>query len=231
MSRAPLSIIIPCLNAMPRLADCLAALVIGLGDGLVREAVVVDGSSNDDSAHLAADMGCKVVVVPPEQRGRARQLRAGAAVATGDWLLFLHADTVLQEGWVAAIGDHIANHKGKAAYFRLAFDQPSGEARRVAALANWRARYLGLPYGDQGLLVSRALYDQIGGFEDMALMEDVDIVRRLTKGRIVGLSGVATTSAAKYVKGGWWAMPARNLFLLGAYLLGVKPETLASWYK
>jgi rSAM/selenodomain-associated transferase 2 len=231
MTRAPLSIIIPCLNAMPRLADCLAALVVGLGDGLVREAIVVDGTSSDDSAHLAADMGCKVVVVPPEQRGRARQLRAGAAVATGDWLLFLHADTVLQEGWVPAIGDHIANHTGKAACFRLAFDQSGGGARRVAAIANWRARHFGLPYGDQGLLISRTLYDQIGGFRDMALMEDVDLVRRLGVRRLVGLNAVAMTSGAKYMRGGWWGVPTRNLFLLGAYLVGVKPDVLARWYK
>jgi rSAM/selenodomain-associated transferase 2 len=231
MSRPPLSIIIPCLNAMPRLADCLAALVAGLGDGLVRQAIVVDGSSSDASAHLAMDMGCKVVVVPTQERGRAKQMRAGNSVATGEWLLFLHADTVLQEGWVAAVWAHIASGGNKAGYFCLAFDQSGAGPKRVAAMANWRARRLGLPYGDQGLLISRALYDQIGGFGDMALMEDVDIVRRLTRARLVELNGVAITSGAKYARGGWWGVPARNLFLMVAYLCGVKPDVLARWYR
>lgn len=216
---------------MPRLADCLAALVAGLGDGLVREAIVVDGTSSDESAHLAADMGCKVVLIAAHERGRGKQVRAGAAVANGDWLLFLHADTVLQEGWVKAVRDHITNGQNKAAYFALAFDQSGAGPKRVAAMANWRARRLGLPYGDQGLLISRALYDQIGGFGDLALMEDVDIVSRLTRARLVGLEGVAVTSGAKYARGGWWGVPARNLFLIVAYLCGVKPDVLARWYR
>jgi rSAM/selenodomain-associated transferase 2 len=231
MSRAPLSIIIPTLNAMPGLGDCLATLVGGLGDGLVREAIVIDGSSTDTSANLATDMGCKVIVLSAEQRGRGRQLRTGGAAASGDWLLFLHADTVLQGNWVGAVSDHIQNQPSKAAYFTLAFDQIGMNPRRVAALANWRARVLGMPYGDQGLLISRALYDEIGGYHDLPLMEDVDIIRRVTRARLVALDVVAQTSGAKFARGGWWATPMRNLVLVAAYSLGVKPEILARWYK
>lgn len=216
---------------MPRLTDCLAALVSGVCAGLVREAIVVDGSSHDKSADLAADMGCKVVMVPAHERGRARQLRAGAAVATGEWLLFLHADTALQDGWVTCVEHFIATGDAKAGYFCLAFDQSGIGPARVAAMANWRARHLSLPYGDQGLLISRALYGQIGGFGDMALMEDVDIVRRLTRTRLVELDGVAITSGIKYAHGGWWGVPIRNLFLMAAYLSGVKPDVLARWYR
>jgi rSAM/selenodomain-associated transferase 2 len=231
MSRPPLSIIIPTLNAMPRLGDCLAALVAGLSDGLVREAIVVDGASSDQSAQLAADMGCKVIALPPELRGRGRQLRAGAETALGDWLLFLHADTALQDGWVRAVADHMANHPDKAAYFKLAFDQSSAGARRVAKLANMRAKTFGLPYGDQGLLITRALYNQIGGFSDIPLMEDVDIVRRLGRSRLIGLAAIAQTSGEKFAKGGWWATPIRNLMLIAAYRIGVSPYVLARWYK
>jgi rSAM/selenodomain-associated transferase 2 len=231
MPRPPLSIIIPTLNAMPRLADCLAALVEGLSAGLLREAIVVDGSSDDSSAALAADMGCKVVVLAPEARGRGNQLRAGAAAASGDWLLFLHADTVLQAGWVAAVADHMTSNADKGAHFKLAFDAASPSAARVAGLANLRAKAWGLPYGDAGLLISRTLYDAIGGYGAMPLMEDVDIVRRLGRARLVALDCVAQTSAAKYERGGWWSVPTRNLMLLGAYHLGVKPEILAGWYK
>jgi rSAM/selenodomain-associated transferase 2 len=231
MLRPPISIVIPTLNAMPRLADCLAALVSGLCDGLVREAIVVDGTSNDQSAQLATDMGCKVVVLPPQARGRGQQLRAGAQAASGDWLLFLHADTVLQEGWVRAVGNHIANQPDKAAYFQLAFEQSGAGARRVARFANMRARALVLPYGDQGLLISRALYDVIGGFSGIPLMEDVDIVRRLGRRLLVPLTAIAQTSGEKFARGGWWARPARNSMLLAAYMLGVRPDVLARWYK
>jgi rSAM/selenodomain-associated transferase 2 len=230
MSRPPLSIIIPTYNAMPRLADCLTALVAGLGDGLVLEAIVVDGSSRDESANLATDMGCKVVILPPEDRGRGKQLQAGARAASGDWLLFLHADTVLQDGWVRGAAEHLSNAPEKAAYFRLKFDVSGASARRVAALANLRAKILGLPYGDQGLLVSRALYDGVGGYGDLPLMEDVDLVRRIGKTRLMPLDAVALTSGVKFVRGGWWAVPARNVILLMSYLLGVKPATLAKWY-
>lgn len=231
MSRPPLSIIIPAYNAMPRLGDCLSALVSGLSDGLVREAIVVDGASRDQSAQLAADMGCKVIELPPEARGRGLQLRAGADAASGEWLLFLHADTILHENWVQAVGDHIAKQADKAAYFQLSFGHSGAGASRVAWLANLRAKALGLPYGDQGLLISRALYNEIGGYSDIVLMEDVAIVRQLGRARLVPLNVLAQTSGDKFERGGWWAVPIRNLMLLTAYLLGVPPRVLAGWYK
>jgi rSAM/selenodomain-associated transferase 2 len=231
MSRPPLSIIIPTLNAMPGLSACLAALVGGLSDGLVREAIVVDGASGDDSADLARDMGCEVIVLPALERGRGRQLRRGGQVVRGEWFLFLHADTVLQDGWVRVVSQHIANGGDRAAFFQLAFDQVGSGPKRVAALANWRARTFGLPYGDQGLLISRALYEALGGYQDLPLMEDVDLVRRIGRARLTQLRAIALTSGEKFVRGGWWAVPIRNLTILGAYLMGVKPDVLARWYK
>ena len=216
---------------MPRLRDCLAALVTGLSDNLVREAIVVDGTSTDKSAELAADMGCNVIVLGPEQRGRGRQLHAGAQAATGEWLLFLHGDSVLQVGWVTAVVAHLATKPEKAAYFRLGFNQSGSGPTRVAAWANWRARTLGLPYGDQGLLISRALYDRVGGYSDIPLMEDVNFVRRLGRDLLVPLDVSAVTSGAKFASGGWWAVPARNLFLVSAYHVGIKPDVLARFYK
>jgi rSAM/selenodomain-associated transferase 2 len=232
MSRAPISIVIPCYNGMPRLEACLSALVGGLADGLVREAIVVDGGSHDHSVDLAKDMGCKVLVVDADQRGRGAQLGAGAKIASGDWLLFLHADTVLQANWCEVVWSHIlAPHQEMAAYFQLAFDQPHRAARRVAGLANWRARVLGLPYGDAGLLISRALYDEIGGYQPLPLMEDVDLIRRIGKSRLLGMQGVAQTSGAKFERGGWLRVPLRNIVLAGAFLAGMKPQVLARWYR
>jgi rSAM/selenodomain-associated transferase 2 len=230
MASSILSIIIPTYNAMPVVGDCLAALVEGLSIGLVREAIVVDGGSQDASADLAADMGCQVIV--SDTRGRGAQLGAGAQAAKGDWLLFLHADTVLSAGWSEVVAAHIAKgNTNKVGYFTLAFSGGHSAAKRVAALANWRARCLGLPYGDAGLLISARLYHALGGFRPLPLMEDVDLVRRIGAASLVALDGVATTSPAKFERGGWWRVPLRNIALVGAFMLGVSPATLAGWYK
>ena len=100
----------------------------------------------------------------------------------------------------------------------------------MTRLANWRARAFGLPYGDQGLLISRVLYDAAGGYAPLPLMEDVDLVRRLGKRRLAPLEAVAVTAAERYRRNGWWRRPLRNLCLLGLYVLGIPPERLARWY-
>jgi rSAM/selenodomain-associated transferase 2 len=231
MTSAPISIVIPTLNAMPRLADCLAALVAGLGAGLIRDVVVVDAGSGDQSAAIALDMGCRVIQVGDNGRGRGQQLAAGAKAAKGDWLLFLHGDSVPLEGWIAACNAHIATAPHQAAYFQLGFDDQEPSALRITFWANWRARLFGLPYGDQGLLISRALYEAVGGFQPIALMEDVDLVRKLGKSRLRSLCAVVETSAERYRKGGWWFVPLRNLTLLVAFLCGVSPDRIKSWYR
>lgn len=230
-ARPKLSIIIPTRNAIPRLQACLTALVPGLVNGLVLEAIVVDGGSSDHSADVARDMGCRLIEVPSADAGRGRQLALGAQAARGQWLLFLHGDTILSPDWVGAVADHIATCPDQAGYCTLAFDTRHGAAARVAFFANLRANWLALPYGDQGLLIARKLYDELGGYRPLPLMEDVDLVRRIGKARLAALPCVAQTSAAKYQKGGWWAVPLRNMFLLCAYLLGMRPETLARMYR
>ncbi|WP_395776366.1 TIGR04283 family arsenosugar biosynthesis glycosyltransferase [Aquidulcibacter sp.] len=231
MTSAPLSIVIPTLNAMPRLADCLATLVAGLGAGLIRDVVVVDAGSEDQSAALALDMGCRVIHVGLDGRGRGQQLAAGAKAAKGDWLLFLHGDSVPLEGWIAACKAHIATAPQHAAYFQLSFDDQKPSALRIAFWANWRARLFGLPYGDQGLLISRALYEAVGGFQPIALMEDVDLVRKLGKARLRSLPAAVETSAERYRQGGWWFVPLRNLTLLAAFLCGISPDRIKNWYR
>ena len=118
----------------------------------------------------------------------------------------------------------------RAAVFRLALDDPDRRARRIERLANWRTRTLGLPYGDQGLLLSRAFYQALGGFRPLVLMEDVDLARRIGRRRLVVLEHSATTSADRYRRDGWLRRPARNLALLSAYFLGVPPRVLNRFY-
>lgn len=223
--RAPISVIIPTLNAADRLPECLAALGEGLASGYIRELIVSDGGSTDATLTIAEAAGATVVKGPASRGG---QLQRGANKAQGDWLLFLHADTVLQEGWTAAV-NRAMGAQG-AYYFLLRFDTAGIAPRLVAGWANVRSRLFGLPYGDQGLLVDRVTYDAAHGFSDIPLMEDVALARAL-RGKLSPLAANALTSAEKYQRQGWARRGGRNLWTLVRYWGGVAPETLAKAYR
>jgi rSAM/selenodomain-associated transferase 2 len=218
-----LSIVIPTLDSAARLAATLAPLQAS------REIVVADGGSRDATAAIAAHHGARLLSAPP---GRGPQLAAGARAARGDWLLFLHADTVLGAGWAEEAARFMAApaNAGRAAVYRFALDDATPAARRLERVVAWRCRALGLPFGDQGLLVSRALYDAVGGFGALRLMEDVDLIRRIGRARLVFLQTAACTSAARYRREGYWRRSARNLGCLSLYFLGVKPDLLLRLY-
>jgi rSAM/selenodomain-associated transferase 2 len=217
-----LSVVIPTLNAAAVLPACIGALA-----RLPGEVVVVDGGSTDGTPEVAARLGALVVQAP---RGRGRQIAAGVAAARGEWLLLLHADTVLAPGWAAAAYPFMARGAGKAGYFRFALDGAEPQARRLERMVAWRCRRLGLPYGDQGLLLPRVLLEEVGGVRDLPLMEDVDLVRRIGRARLVELPADATTSAARWRRDGWMLRSARNLACVGLYFLGVPPRMIARVY-
>jgi rSAM/selenodomain-associated transferase 2 len=224
-----LSIIIPTLDAGRTLADTLAALEEGRRARLVAEVVVSDGGSRDGTVTIAREAGALVVAAP---RGRGAQLAAGAAAASQDWLLFLHADTRPSPGWPEAVRRFcMAPGTASAGYFRFALDDQGNAARRIEALVRLRCRALALPYGDQGLLISRALYAAVGGYRPLPLMEDVDLVRRLGRRRLRALPHAAVTSADRYRRDGWWRRPLRNLLCLTLYALGVPPARIARLYQ
>jgi len=222
-----LSIVIPTLEAGTALRRSLPALAAG--QEIVQEIIVVDGASQDDSAEVAAAHRAKVLLAPP---GRGRQLAAGAAASRGTWLLFLHADTVPTPGWTKAVRGFMADsaNRERAGYFRLRFDDPAPAARRLERLVAWRCRRLALPYGDQGLLLSRQLYDVFGGFRALPLMEDVDLVRRIGRARLLLIDHEVTTSAARYRSDGYLARSLRNLCCLGLYYLGLPPRLILRLY-
>ncbi len=224
--RAPVSVIIPTLDAAAALPPTLGALGEGLQAGLIRELIVADGGSTDATRAVAEQAGALWV---PGAAGRGGQLRRGAAAAAGEWLLFLHADTRLSEGWPQALLEHLRDRPQRAGHFRLAFRAEGRAARLVAGWANLRARAFGLPYGDQGLLVPRALYDSVGGYPDIPLMEDVAIVRALS-GQLSPLEATAWTSAERFLRQGWLRRGGRNLLTLTRYLMGADPERLARDY-
>ena len=224
-----LSIVIPTLDAASTLGPVLAALEETASAALAHELIVVDGGSKDGTRALARAARAEVLASAPSRGG---QLALGGAGACGEWLLFLHADTRLAPGWTGAVARFIADpaNRERAAVFRLALDDASAAARRVERFVAWRTRVLGLPYGDQALLIARAFYDRLGGFKALPLMEDVDLVRRIGKRRLVLLEARAVTSAARYRRGGWLLRPLRNLACLTLYYLGLPPRLIERLY-
>ncbi|MEO8141721.1 MAG: TIGR04283 family arsenosugar biosynthesis glycosyltransferase, partial [Sphingomicrobium sp.] len=192
------------------------------------EILVVDGGSTDDSADIAERAGARVIEA---KRGRGTQLRAGGEAARGDWLLFLHADTRLATGWREAIAAHVANTPEAAGHFDLRLDHDAWQARVIEHGVAMRVRLFGLPYGDQGLLISRRLYDEVGGFRPLALMEDVDLVRRIGRHRLRRLKAVALTSAVRWRRDGWLRRSSRNLACLTLYFAGVSQARLTRLYR
>ncbi|MGE0847798.1 MAG: TIGR04283 family arsenosugar biosynthesis glycosyltransferase [Flavobacteriaceae bacterium] len=223
-----LSVVIPTLDAAKTLPACLTALYEPAIAGAVRQVVVSDGGSSDTTLAVAENAGCDIL---RGDRGRGRQLAAGAEAARADWLLFLHADTVLEEGWDDEAVRFANRHgPGAAAAFRFALDDDGWRPALLERAVALRSRLLALPYGDQALLISRRLYDRIGGYGDMPIMEDVDIVRRIGRPNLHHLSSRAVTSAARY-RDGYAARVLRNARCLTLYRLGVPPAKIARVYE
>ena len=224
--RAPISVIIPTYNAAQDLPACLSALGEGLSAGLIRELIISDGRSDDDTKTIAEAAGATWLTGPA---GRGGQLRRAAEAAEGAWLLALHADTCLERGWSDAVLSCLADPE-TAYYSHLRFDAGGFAPRVVAGWANLRSAMFRLPYGDQTLLIARDVYEAVGGYDDIPLMEDVAIARRLGP-RLKPSGATAVTSADKFQRRGWINRGSRNLWLLGRYLAGADPAELARVYR
>ena len=225
--QTPISVVIPTLNAADALPATLDALITAR---LVREIIVADGGSADDTRAVAAAAGARVIGAP---RGRGSQLAAGARAATGEWLLFLHADCRPAAGWENAVERFLETPGAidHAGYFGFALEAAGTAARRLEHLVAWRCRAFALPYGDQGLLIGRTLYDTLGGYAAaLPLMEDVDLVRRLGRSRLRPIEVKLYSSARRYRKGGYLGRSLRNLLCLSLYFAGVPPRHIMRLY-
>lgn len=222
---ADLAIVIPTLNEAESLPATLTAIRAGWPDAVV---VVADGGSTDATLEIAADFDATVCRDLPRCRGA--QLRVGADAA-GDarWLLFLHADTRLNATAIAAAGVYMAKPYARLAMFRVRFDSPS----RLLRFSAWWTRFDSVftRFGDQGILISRAAYDKLGGFQAWPLFEDVDLVRRARRSRPIDiLPAAVTTSARRFERRGVWRQQMLNASLLLRFLAGVDPTKLARNY-
>ena len=225
------SVIIPTRNAERGLSDCLDSLLHARQDGLIEEVIIVDAGSVDASVAVAERHGCVSLSSPA---GRARQMHAGAGRASASWLLFLHADVILETGWEKEVRDFILRHDADAriaAAFRFALRHSSKKARVLERIVSLRCRWLALPYGDQGLLIPADFYHALGGFAVLPLMEDVDLIRRIGSKRLALLRSRAYSDAVRYENDGFLARMARNTALTSLFLLGVPANRLANFYE
>ena len=218
---APVSVIIPVFRDAGALVRVLAAPEILEGAEVV--VATAPGDASLDSVRAAHPH----VTWVDGPRGRAPQMNAGAAVASGRWLLFLHADTQLPCDWRDAIAAADRDPRVSLGCFRFALDSGSPFARAIEVGVRLRVALFGLPYGDQALFVRRDLFEAIGGYAEIPIMEDVDLVRRLrTEGRLFRSPLPAVTSARRWEEEGWIRRTARHVALIVRYLAGTPPERL-----
>ncbi len=228
-----ITVVIPTLNAERGLVACLASLMPGVMNGLISQLVIADGGSEDATLKIADEAGADVV---RSERGRGQQLAAGAAAAKSPWILFLHADTLLEPGWELEVQQYLdevraSGGAAQAAYFRFRLNDRKRAARLLESIVSLRCAVLSLPYGDQGLLISKQHYDQIGGFNPIPLMEDVDLIRRIGRGRLSTMRHAAVTSADRYRRDGYLRRALTNAGCLTLWLLGVSPERIERIYR
>lgn len=222
---ATLGVVIPTLNEAQHLSHLLGDLA---DVGVDHHVVVADGGSTDGTREIAAEAGATVVTSPP---GRGGQLNAGAAAVDSEWLCFVHADVRMPPDARAALVDAVARGVDVGVW-QLRIDAADRWARVMEAGARLRDRVGRLPYGDQGLLVRRAVFTAAGGFPHLPIMEDVALVRALQRGRrIERLPAHVLVSPRRWLREGPYRTWFRNSLLLSAYLCGVPAARLARWYR
>jgi rSAM/selenodomain-associated transferase 2 len=230
-----ISVIIPALNEEGTIIGTLTHTASLRFD----ELIVVDGGSTDKTPELLESYrlrtqspACSPVHWVTAPSGRARQMNEGAKASRGDILLFLHADTKLPDDGKTIIEMALANHQTVGGWFDVRFDRPSAWGTVISRMMNWRSRLSGIATGDQALFVRRHIFEQIGGFADLPLMEDIDFSGRLKRtGTTAALTATVTTSFRRWEQNG----PLRTILLMWTlrflYWIGVNPSFLARWYK
>jgi rSAM/selenodomain-associated transferase 2 len=221
------SIIIPTLNSSRTLQSCVSAL-----NHIKKpiEIISVDGGSEDNTLQIISTLG---LVSLQSAKGRGLQLAVGAKHANSEWLLFLHSDTVLGSEWYNEVQGFItkSSNNKKAAAFRFCLNHTGLPARWIETAVHWRCKIFSLPYGDQGLLINRQFYKELGGYLKIPIMEDVELIRKIGRRNISMLKTPALTSSIRYQEDGWLFRPIRNLICLVLYFLNWDIHAINRLYK
>jgi rSAM/selenodomain-associated transferase 2 len=221
-----ISIVIPVLNEEAYLWTCIEAII---QDDATGEIIVADGGSTDRTIGIVE--GFQGVKLLRTAKGRGLQMNAGASFATGETLLFLHADTILQKGWSQAIELALQDNAVAGGAFTFAVDSPMKKYRAVEQWVKFRCFLFKLPYGDQGIFVRSAVFKKVKGYKNIPLMEDVDLIERLKgKGRITVLDTIAFTSERRWLNKGLLCTAAINQLVMLLYRIGISPHILAKIY-
>jgi rSAM/selenodomain-associated transferase 2 len=223
-----ISIIIPTLNEATTIEKTLHCAQTGLNV----EIIVVDGGSQDNTVELVRALGVKVILSP--QLGRAAQMNAGAAIASGDILLFLHADTHLPPGYDEQVRFALSESESRviAGAFELKINGTLPSLRWVEKTVNARSRFFQLPYGDQAIFLQASVLKELGGFPDLPIMEDFEFIRRLKRrGKIAIVPAAILTSSRRWLKLGVFRTTAINQLIILGYFIGISPTKLRHWYR
>ncbi|MEQ9550891.1 MAG: TIGR04283 family arsenosugar biosynthesis glycosyltransferase [Coleofasciculus sp. G3-WIS-01] len=225
MQTETISVIIPVLNEASTIGSVLERL---MGTNNV-DVIVVDGGSRDETVTVARSRNVQVISTPP---GRACQMNAGAARATGDILLFLHADTRLPANFDCLVRQGLQEPQTIAGAFELRIDSQQFGLRLIERLVNWRSRFFSMPYGDQAIFLKATSFHRIGGFPNLPIMEDFEFIRRLKhQGQIAIVPASILTSGRRWERLGIIKTTFINQLIILGYFLGVSPDKLARWYR
>lgn len=220
-----ISVIIPTLNEQESIASLISFLK--LSERV--ETIVVDGGSRDYTCDLAVALADKVLAAG---EGRGVQMNAGAHVANGDILLFLHADSTLPQEWRRLIRAAMADRRVAGGAFDLRLNGAGPICAAIGRIASIRSRLLRTPYGDQGIFVRKGIFDDMGGFRPIPIMEDLDFSRRLKKrGELAFIPEPIVTSARKWEECGFMRTTAAHWAVTAGFYLGVPPVRLKPLYK
>jgi uncharacterized protein len=220
-----ISVIIPAINEVNRIEGAIGSARLG-NPG---EILVADGGSTDGSGSLVESLGARVIQSAPP---RSNQLNHGAFEATGDVLLFLHADTLLPDNYHAPVLELLKSPSVSAGAFRLSIDSPLGGLRRIAFMANLRSRFLSLPYGDQAIFCRSSIFYGAGGFPDLPIMDDFELMRKLkTRGKIATLAESVSTSSRRWENRGILKTTLINQVVIMLYFMGISPQVIARLYR
>ena len=220
-----ISIIIPTYNEAGNIREAIACTQPSTNV----ELIVVDGGSQDDTVTIAESLNVKVIASAP---GRATQMNTGAMAASGDILLFLHADTRLPAGFDGMIRTAVQQPQMVAGAFALQINATLWTLRWVEKGVNWRSRFCQMPYGDQAIFLTAEVFDQVGHFPDLPIMEDFELIRRLQSiGKIIIIPVPVITSARRWLQKGVFYTTILNQIVITAYLLGISPKRIRRWYR